>query len=54
MTDRDPEQERALGQYLLEKAAADLRRAPTLQERMAAQLAEGARLKAEDNKEKQS
>jgi len=48
--ERDYEEERKLGEYLLEKCAADLRRSNDLQTEMGQRLAEGVRLRDEDEK----
>ena len=48
MTDRDPEHERKLGEYLLAKCAADVRRSHELQAEMSQRLTEAL----EDDKEK--
>jgi hypothetical protein len=48
--ERDYEHERELGEYLLAKCAADLRRSHELQADMGQRTAEGARLRDEDEK----
>lgn len=48
--ERDYEHERELGEYLLAKCAADLRRSREMQDEMAQRIAEGARLRDEDEK----
>lgn len=49
--ERDYEEERKLGEYLLQKCAADVRRSRDLQTDMAERVAEGVRLRDEDEKE---